>query len=106
MEVSIFTIRLLHTEGCHTYHNAFDEIEKALKEKGFPVRFEVILITSEEEAKGHKFFGSPTIHVDGEDVDPNARMVTKYGISSCRPYFWKGKSYDYPPKEMIMEALK
>lgn len=99
-------IRLLHTQGCHAYHQAFDEIEKVLKEKGLLVQFEVILITSEEEAKKYKFFGSPTIQINGEDVDPKAKMVTKYGISSCRPYFWKNKSYDYPPKEMIIEELK
>lgn len=99
-------IRLLHTEGCHTYHQAFDEIEKALKEKGLPVQFEVVMITSEEEAKEYKFFGSPAVEVNGEDVDPKAKMVTKYGMSSCQPYFWEGKSYDYPPKEMIMETLK
>jgi len=99
-------IRLLHTQGCHAYHQAFDEIEKALKDKGLLVQFEVILITSEKEAKEYKFFGSPAIQVNGEDVDPKAKMVTKYGMSSCRPYFWEDKSYDYPPKEMIMEALK
>ena len=99
-------IRLLHTEGCHAYHEALDEVEKALKEKGLPVAFEVILVTSEEEAQKHKFFGSPTVRVGGEDVDPNAKAVTKYGASSCRPYFWEGESYDYPPKGMILAALK
>lgn len=99
-------IRLLHTQGCHTYHQAFDELEKALKEKGLPVRFEVVLITCEKEAEENKFLGSPTIQVNGEDVDPKAKIVTKYSISLCRLYFWKGKSYDYPPKEMILEALK
>lgn len=99
-------IKLIHTEDCHAYHQALDEIEKALKEKELPVQFEVILITCEEEAKEYKFFGSPTIQVNGEDVDPKAKMVTKFSMSSCRPYLWKGKPYDYPPKEMIMEALK
>lgn len=102
----MYEIGLLHTDGCHAYHEAFDELEKALKEKGLPVQFEVILVTSEDDAKEYKFFGSPTIQVNRDDVDPKAKMVTKYGMSSCRPYFWKGKSYDYPPKEMIMEALK
>lgn len=102
----MYKIKLLHTEGCHTYHQAFDEIEQALKEKGLPVQFEVILITSELEAEKHKFFGSPAIQVNGEDIDSKAKMVTKYGMNLCRPYFWNGKSYDYPPKEMIMETLK
>ncbi len=99
-------IRLLHTESCHAYHEALDEIEKSLKEKGLPVEFEVTLITSQEQAEKYKFFGSPTIQVNGEDVDPRAKTATKYGMSSCRPYFWEHKSYDYPPKEMIMKALK
>lgn len=98
-------VRLLHTADCHAYHYALDELEKALKEKGLPVQFEVILITSEKEAKGYKFFGSPAIQINGEDVDPKAKMVTRYGTSSCRPYFWNGKFYDYPPKEMILEEL-
>jgi hypothetical protein len=102
----MFTVRLLHTEACHAYHQAIDEIEKALKEKGLPVKFEVILITSQDQVDLYRFFGSPTVQVNGEDVDPKAKMVTKYGMSSCRPYFWNGKSYDYPPKEMIMEALR
>lgn len=29
----MFVIRLLHTEGCHVYHEAFDEIEKNLEGK-------------------------------------------------------------------------
>lgn len=102
----MYKIKLLHTEGCHVYHQAFNEIEQALKEKGLPVQFEVILITSKEEAEKYKFFGSPTIEVNGEDVDPKAKMATKYDICSCRLYFWNGKSCDYPPKEMIMETLK
>lgn len=102
----MYKVGLLHTGDCHAYHQAFDEIEKALKEKGLPVQFEVMLITSEEEAEENRFFGSPTIQINGEDVDPKAKMVTKYGMCSCRPYFWKDKSYDYPPKEMIIEALK
>ena len=102
----MYKIRFLHTAGCHIYHKAIDELEEALKEKKIPVRFEVILITSEEEAKECKFFGSPAVQINGEDVDPKAKMVTKYGMSSCRPYFREGKSYDYPPKEMITEALK
>jgi hypothetical protein len=102
----MYRVRLLHTETCHAYHQAFNEIEKALKEKGLPVYFEVILITSQEQAEQYKFFGSPTVQINGEDIDPKAKMVTKYSISSCRPYFWKGRFYDYPPKEMILEALK
>lgn len=99
-------ITLLFVQGCHAYHEAFDELAAALKESGLPPRFEAILITSDEDAKNHKFFGSPTVQVDGVDVDPKAKAVTKYGMSSCRPYIWQGKSYDFPPKAMILEALK
>jgi len=97
---------LLFVQGCHAYHQAFDELATTLKEAGLPTRFEALLITSDEEAEKHKFFGSPAVQVDGVDVDPRAEAVTKYGMASCRPYPWQGKSYDFPPKEMILKALK
>jgi hypothetical protein len=99
-------IRLLHTPDCHAYHQALDELEAALREVDLPVRMEIVVITSEVQAKRYRFFGSPAIHIDGRDVDPLAANATQYHAQACRSYFWQGKSYDFPPKEMILRALK
>lgn len=98
-------IQLLHTVDCHVWRDSLSVLEDALKIKGLEVKYEVILIEKEERAKEYKFSGSPTILVEGIDVDPMARNVKTYSVSSCRPYFYQGKTYDFPPKEMILETL-
>lgn len=99
-------IQLLHTLSCHGYQRAMSELEGALEEAGIPIRFEVILVNSREAAEEYRFIGSPTIRVNDMDVDPEAAGVEKFGLSSCRPYFWKDKFYDYPPKDMILAAIR
>lgn len=96
---------LLYVEGCHAYHQAFDELMKALMETGHSPHFEVVMVRDNEEAAAYRFFGSPAVHVNGVDVDPRAAKVTDFKASSCRPYRWEGASYDYPPKGMIVAAL-
>lgn len=98
-------IQLLHTADCHAWKDSLFVLEDALKTKGLEVKYEVILIGTKDQAKTYKFSGSPTILVDGVDVDPMARNVTTYSVNSCRPYFHQGKTYDFPPREMILEAL-
>lgn len=97
---------LLYVKGCHAYHQAFDELVGALTEGGYAPRFEVAMVRTNEEAQERKFFGSPAVYIRGADVDPRAKKVKEYKASSCRPYLWEGKPYDYPPKGMILSALR
>ena len=99
-------ILLLHTADCHAWQAAEIELEKALKEVGKPVAYEVILVDSQELAVKNKFLGSPTIQIEGKDVDPAADKITNFTVEACRPYFWQGKSFDFPPAEMIIAALR
>jgi len=66
---------------------------------------EEIEIKTEEEAVKYKFPGSPTIRVNGVDVDPNYIDNGNYGVM-CRVYRIGGKFYGAPPKEVIKEALE
>lgn len=99
-------IELFYTASCHAYRRAMDELETALDEVGLPVKFTMMRIDKLSEAKSMKFAGSPAIHVNGEDIDPKAKEIKNFAVVACRPYFWEGKSYDWPPKAMIIEALK
>lgn len=44
-------------------------------------------ITSDEEAKRHKFPGSPTVRINGVDIDPAAKETT--GYIDCRIYIYE-----------------
>lgn len=99
-------VQLLHTADCHVWQKAEFELEKALKVASLPVAHEIILIENSKQAEDFKFSGSPQISIDGIDIDPKAAKIKIFSVEACRPYFWQGKSFDYPPKEMILSALK
>jgi hypothetical protein len=63
-----------------------------------------IEIQSEAEAISHKFLGSPTVRVNGFDVDPNAWGQTTYSFS-CRIYHTLEGAQHYPSKDMVRAAL-
>lgn len=99
-------VKLLYVAGCHAYHEAIDELANTLVEADYTPQFEVIMVRTNEQAEANKFFGSPTVQINGVDVDPRAEKVKEYKASSCRPYRWEGESYSYPPKGMILAALR
>lgn len=92
-------IELLYTEACHAWKEALVQLKQVLEEAGLKTHIETILINTPQKAKKHKFFGSPTIRINGKDLEKEAEMVTKYGMSACRPYFYQGKATIFHPKK-------
>ena len=58
-------------------------------------------VQSLEEAVRLRFLGSPTVLIDGLDIDPTARDRTDYAMV-CRLYDRSG----VPPAEMIADAIR
>lgn len=98
-------IRLMHVPGCHSWKDAIGVLEEAMAVIGIKATISVNVIETDEDAVQFKFVGSPSIRINGEDVDTLPKKVSQYKAASCRPYFYEGRSYDYPPKEMIISAL-
>lgn len=99
-------IQLLHTESCHSYQEALVGIKEALKELGLSAELEVILVDSPEKARAYKFLGSPTIKINGLDLEPELEATENFNINACRTYIYEGSLYHYPPKEILLEALR
>lgn len=97
---------LLRNDGCHIWQTAEGELKKALTKLNLPPDYEVVVVGSDEDAQKYRFFGSPQITVDGVDIDPTAQKATQFQVQGCRFYIWKGKMYEYPPEELIFEAIK
>jgi hypothetical protein len=76
VEVSVF-----HTEGCQSTPAAIQAIESIAAQAGVSVHLRTVLIDSAEDASHHRFLGSPTIHVNGRDIDPSARPSETYGLT-------------------------
>lgn len=74
-------IRILSTEGCANTPPTVSRIEETAKELAVPIHIENVLITTEEEASRNRFFGSPTVQINGVDLDPEKRESTAYGFA-------------------------
>lgn len=71
-----------------------------------------INVTSEELAIKHKFISSPTIRVDGRDIQMEVRESRCESCGElcgddieCRVWVYKGEEYAVPPKAFITEGL-
>ena len=57
-----------------------------------------------EAAEGERFLGSPTVRVDGEDIEPDAGERSPFGLK-CRPYATPEGLRGLPPDEWVLAAL-
>jgi hypothetical protein len=65
------------------------------------VEYEVV---SEDEARRLRFLGSPTIRVDGHDVELGACDRSEWGLG-CRLYYVDGLPKGEPPVAWIKNAI-
>jgi hypothetical protein len=64
-------VEFLWWEECPSWERALGDLRKAMGEAGFdPEDIEVTRIDTEGDAQRERFPGSPTIRVDGADVEP------------------------------------
>lgn len=94
-------IEVLYFEGCPNHMPTVDRIRRVLRAMGLDEDIVEIEIRGPGDAGRMHFLGSPTVRVEGVDIDPGARSRTDYGYS-CRTYRGSG---GLPPIEMIEDAL-
>jgi hypothetical protein len=97
----IMRIRVLYFDDCPNYKPTVELVERTVGQIGVDAEIELVYIDSVESANANRFLGSPTIQVDGVDIDPSVRGRTDFGVS-CRLYGNSG----VPPREMIVDALR
>jgi hypothetical protein len=49
-------------------------------EEKINVPIEILLINNEEEARTNQFLGSPTVKINGIDLEPSARNLSQTGL--------------------------
>jgi hypothetical protein len=91
---------------CPSHEDALARLKSVLAQEGLTADIRVAEVMSEEEAEDLAFIGSPTIRIDGDDIDPSAAEQHDYGLS-CRGYRRAdGRISPLPPPEMIAAALR
>jgi hypothetical protein len=97
-------IELLYWEGCPSHPEALELLRAVLAEHGVDTAVELRHVESEEEAQALHFPGSPTIRIDGRDVD--AEGAAARPALTCRIYHLPdGRVSPIPSREQLEEAL-
>lgn len=79
-------------------------VEETLAELGLNVPVTMVPVPDAATAQRLAFPGSPTIRVDGLDVDPAARTMSSWSMA-CRVYPGPGAAQGFPPKSMVAKAI-
>jgi hypothetical protein len=99
-------IELLYFDGCPNYEALLPELRELLGEQGI-IEEEVELrrVETVEDAERERFLGSPTVRIDGSDVEPRAAERDDYGLK-CRLYRLAGVALGAPPRDLIAAAIR
>jgi len=98
-------VDLLYFQGCPNHEPARILVQSVLAENGIEADIREIEITNVMDAQAQRFLGSPTVRVDGVDVDSSARARTQFGLM-CRVYREGHRATSVPTRDMIMHALR
>lgn len=97
-------VELLYFGSC-PHHEAFlPRLRMLLDEAGVSDPVELIEVETEQEAQRLGFLGSPSLRIDGTDVDPTAHVRRDFGMQ-CRIYRTPDGSRGTPPDEWVRGAL-
>lgn len=94
-------IEILFFDGCPNHEPTMNLAREVLRELGLEAEIREVPVETPEEAQTHRFVGSPTVRVNGRDIEPDARARTDFGLC-CRMYERGG----VPPKELLVDALR
>ena len=79
------TVELLYTEGCPHAAEYLPHLQKLVAAAGVYQPVQTQLVADPEHAQQERFLGSPTVRVDGVDVDPTVEGRNDFGLT-CRLY--------------------
>jgi hypothetical protein len=94
-------IEILYFDGCPNHLPTTELIRDVVQTLGLDATIREVEVRDAEEAARLRFFGSPTVQINGQDVDPAVRNREDFSFS-CRMYGRSGS----PPRALVEQALR
>jgi hypothetical protein len=99
------SVEFLYWQGCPSHEEALELLRSVLDERGITLEVDIRHVQSVDEATELRFPGSPTIRVDGRDVDP-AGADARPSLT-CRIYRLEdGRVSPVPSRKQLEDALR
>ena len=97
-------VELLYFDGCPGFESLLPRLRGLMAAHAPEAQLQVRSIDSLEEAEAQRFLGSPSVRVDGRDIEPDAERRTDFGLK-CRLYATDEGRTRQPPDEWIVNAV-
>ncbi len=97
-------VELFYWDGCPSYPEAEKVLGDVLRSHGLEEEIVRLEVRTQQEAEALRFPGSPTIRIDGRDIDPSGADGPP--ALSCRIYHLPdGRVSPVPSRESLERAL-
>ncbi len=97
-------VELLYFDGCPSHERLLPRLSELVAGADPDAGVELRRVESIEAAERERFLGSPTVRIDGVDMEPGAPERTDFGLK-CRLYRSDEGISGLPPERWIRDAL-
>jgi hypothetical protein len=98
-------IEVLYVQDCPHYPGTLARVERVRAELGIDTELRITMIVDQAAAEQARFAGSPTVRVDGRDVEPGSEPATDYTVA-CRLYLLEHRFAGQPEERWVRDALR
>lgn len=96
-------VEVLYVAECPSHPEAVKLLRGILAAEGIAAEIHEVLVRDQRMANELRFLGSPTIRINGQDVDGESQRPQSFALS-CRLYAGS-KHVGLPPAELIHRAV-
>ena len=98
-------VEILYFDGCPNHEPALALVEQVAAELGLQAEIELVEVADAGTATRLRFLGSPSVRVDGRDVEPGADERSDF-VLSCRVYRSERGLVGQPEADWLRSALR
>jgi hypothetical protein len=97
-------VEVLYFEGCPNHAPTIEMVRRVLTREEIEAKVVPVDVQDVETAMALRFLGSPSIRVNGRDIEPGREDDPPF--FGCRTYNVQGKTAGVPPEEWLADALR
>lgn len=98
-------VEVLYFDGCPNHEALLPHLRELLSSAGAATDIELVRVEDADVAERERFLGSPTLRIDGEDVEPGADQRSDFGLK-CRLFPTPDGLRGMPADEWVLAALQ
>ncbi len=96
-------VEVLYIDGCPNVKRGLSNLKQALSDEKIQAEIRMVEIEDDLRADNRSFLGSPSFHIDGQDLWPAWRESYHLG---CRVYSTPAGLVSCPSVDMLREKLR